>query len=377
MHIVYDGIIFELQSQGGISRIFEEIIPRVCLSLPQAEVELHNTSHLIRVPPKHARLRVRQIPSLEYYLRPRRFMSRFRRSVRDHLLSAISHTSNSLWHSTYFTQPTIWRGKRIVTVHDMNYELLPTCFVGKHSEEFRKRKMKQVADADLVVCISESTRQDVHRLYGTDLEKLRCVYPAYSSTLFYRQTKESDDSLLLGNNCVLSKPFLLYVGSRDAYKNFSTLLSAYSTWHHRNEVDLVVVGRAWDREEISEIQSKKLESQVHILSGVDDHQLRLLYNTAATFVYPSCDEGFGIPLLEAMACGCPIVASHIPIFHEVAQDYPVYFSPSSEEELQVALTDAVEKGRDEGLFQPGQKILEAFSWEKTAQGYINVYTELV
>jgi len=299
-------------------------------------------------------------------------------SVRELELSLISHTQNSIWHSTYFTQPAYWRGHKVLTVYDMIYELLPEFFGQKFDKLFCSRKKRLIEDADIVVCISETTRQDIAHLYNTEMEKLHCIYLAYNAEYFYQEAAEEINKARATLAHLLpSKPFLLYVGSRGGYKNFSTLLTAYSAWHYRNEIALVVVGSAWSNKEKDIILAHKLELQTYTLSDVNDDRLRMLYNAAEAFVYPSIYEGFGIPLLEAMACGCPIVASRIPSSLEIAQDYPIYCSPSSTEELQVALSQAIEEGRNDQLLQKRQRILPAYSWDKTAQSYLDIYTKLM
>ena len=118
---------------------------------------------------------------------------------------------------------------------------------------------------------------------------------------------------------------MLYVGRRSHYKNFSTLLQAYSVWKHRNEITLAAVGPPGSRVEEQQLAKLGIHDRVHYLTNVNDEELCLLYNEAIAFVYPSLYEGFGVPLLEAMASGCPIIASRIPATIEVAGECPVYF----------------------------------------------------
>ena len=170
---------------------------------------------------------------------------------------------------------------------------------------------------------------------------------------------------------------MLYVGRRGPYKNFKTLLQAYCVWQRRNEVDLLVVGSAWSEQERKWLAESGCEEQVHLLSGVDDHQLACLYNHAQAFVYPSLFEGFGIPLLEAMACGCPVVASRIPSTLEVAAEHPYYFEPTDENDLLTALDTAFSEGRKSPRVETGIRHAELYSWQKTAQKTLQVYRSLI
>ena len=119
-----------------------------------------------------------------------------------------------------------------------------------------------------------------------------------------------------------------------------------------------------------------VQDNVRLLTNVDDDTLRFLYNRAAAFIYPSLYEGFGIPLLEAMACGCPIVASKIPSTLEVAGDCPVYFEPENVASLVAALDEALIEGTDSGRVQSGLEHVKRYSWERTTKETLEVYRSL-
>src|SRR4051812_37372504 len=165
MHVVYDGIIFESNPHRGIARIFGEIIPRLCTLAPQAQIDIFSSKLSRRALPQRSNLHEKSIIDLSRYLRPYRLFGMMNPSVRELELSLISHTQNSIWHSTYFTQPAYWRGHKVLTVYDMIYELLPEFFGQKFDELFCSRKKRLIEDADIVVCISETTRQDIAHLY--------------------------------------------------------------------------------------------------------------------------------------------------------------------------------------------------------------------
>jgi glycosyltransferase involved in cell wall biosynthesis len=159
------------------------------------------------------------------------------------------------------------------------------------------------------------------------------------------------------------------------YKNFQALLQAYQTWPGRAEVSLVAVGEPWSRAEQQRLQAAGLVGRVRLLSGVDDQTLCRLYNTAAALVFPSLAEGFGLPLLEAMACGCPVVASRIPSSLEAAADCPLYFDPAIPETLPAVLDQALQEGRSPGRVQAGLERVKLFSWDRTARQTLEVYRQ--
>ena len=179
-----------------------------------------------------------------------------------------------------------------------------------------------------------------------------------------------------GGVALHEEPYLLYVGTRGHHKNFRLLLEAYSRWDRRSEVSLVVVGAPWSHEEMLHVETTGISDRVYLLSDINDERLCWLYNRAAAFVHPSLYEGFGIPLLEAMACGCPIIASRIPSTIEVARDCPIYFEPTESEDLIAAFDTGVAEGRDSARVHLGLELAERFSWDATARQTLGVYRAL-
>jgi len=139
---------------------------------------------------------------------------------------------------------------------------------------------------------------------------------------------------------------------------------------------MVVIGSEWSLDEMESLRQLDIYDQVLLVNNVDDETLCYLYNTAVAFVYPSLYEGFGIPLLEAMACGCPVVASRIPSTIEVAGDCPAYFDPLETESLVSALDKVLLEGTDSERSLAGLERVKAFSWERTAEQTLEVYHRL-
>ena len=369
LDVVVDGVIFQFQSRGGVSRIYSEILPRMCEQDESLRITLLTKEG--RAPlqplPEHSSITRRAVPHLDPYLRPWRLWGRYAPAVKrlmDKLW--IGDGTGKIWHSTYFTQPHRWRGKQVVTVVDMIYELYPNFFDKPFDDEFREQKRRAVSDAEAVICISETTSRDVQDYYGISSDRT-FVVPLAHSEMFRPSDNESNAD---GD----TRPFLLYVGRRAYYKNFDLLLDAYSSWTSRNDVDLIVVGdRNWTREEEQRLAELKLGERVRLLTDIDDEQLRRLYGRATAFVYPSLYEGFGIPLLEALACGCPVVASDIPSSREVADDCAMYFDPSSAEDLRAVLDKVLTEGANEARRSAGISRAAQFSWNETARQTLEVY----
>jgi len=250
----------------------------------------------------------------------------------------------------------------------MIYERFARFFNRPIDEQVREQKRHCVLTADVVICVSETTQRDVQQFYGIDAAKTQ-VMPLAHSPIF-RLLENRDYS----STPPTDKPFLLYVGDRRSHKNFRVLLQAYNSWPRRKEVDLVIVGGQWSKEERQHFVG--LTDRVHLLMDVDDQRLCLLYNQTSAFVYPSLYEGFGIPLLEAMACGCPIIASRIPSTLEVAGECPIYFEPTKAEDLLAAFDAALSEGRNSERVRSGLERVKCYSWDKTAKQVLEVYRVL-
>lgn len=372
MHTIIDGIIYELQSRGGISRLYNEILPRMCDFDDSLRITLLASRMRKQTLPTHARIRERRLCPIEQLLRPGRLWGPIHSRARELTRQlAVGKTRSGIWHSTYYTTLPGWPGPAVVTVVDMIHERYADHFNGPQDRDLRWRKRLCTTNADAVICISQTTRQDVLRYYELD-EAETYVVPLAPSEAFRLLEHRLDLPLTPSE-----KPFLLYVGDRRAYhKNFRTLLWSYSHWSLQEEMDLIVVGEPWTRNEKSELAQAGISEQAYVLSDIDDERLCRLYNHATAFVYPSLYEGFGVPLLEAMACGCPIIASRIPSTVEIAGNCPSYFDPLECDDLIRALDQVATEGRDSERVELGLAQVRQFSWDQTARQTLDVYRGL-
>lgn len=369
LSVILEGKIFEEQPLGGISRIYHEILPRICNMDEQILFSIPTSGHLMQSLPKHPQ--IASYPSrvpIHRLLRPQTIFWQLQDYLRAKLQTASFHfDKNTIWHATYFQLPSWWTGPKVTTVYDLIHEKFPHFFNKNYDNILRQRKERSVLTADKVICISESVRSDVVEMYGLPEERVVAI-PLACGDNFRQLSQEETPS-----DFRVDRPFILYVGLRHHYKNFKTLLSAYATWPRRNKIGLLVVGNPWSKEEQKEIATAGLESNIFCRSGVTDEELCALYNQALAFVYPSLSEGFGIPLLEAMACGCQIVASRIPTFAEVARDVPYFFDPLDKDELIAALESAC---FSETIKSRRDDILANYSWDRNARATLEIYREL-
>lgn len=341
----------------------------MCAYEPNIQMHLFTEQIPQQQLPMHPQITYQKIPNIQDYLRPGRVWKPFVPTARKILQRTLwGSGKGAIWHSTYYTQLGFWQGKQVVTVYDMIHERFPEIFKSKTADQFRIQKKQAIQDADVILCISEATMKDVQHFYDIDAHKMVVTHLACSE-LF--QVKDSiSDALPVIEN----RPFLLYVGNRSKYKNFHRLLNAYSVWSQRKDIALVIAGAwEWSPDEEQMLIDLKIQYDVYTLSNMSDEILRQLYHQSVAFVYPSLYEGFGIPLLEAMACGCPIVASYIPSTIEVVADIPIYFDPNEVDDLLAALDRVVMEGRVSTRVNRGLEHVKRYSWDKTAQQTLEVY----
>lgn len=369
LQIILEGKIFEEQLLGGISRIYHEILPRICQMDERISFSISTSGDLMQSLPHHPQ--IAGVPSgfpVHRLLRPQTIFWQAQDYLRARLqIASIQFGKDTIWHATYFQLPAWWVGPKVITVYDLIHEQFPQFFNKNYDAVLRKRKKRAILTADKVICISQTVRSEVVNMYGLPKERVVAI-PLACGNIFRHMSREE-----IKPDFRVDRPFILYIGARSHYKNFKLLLSAYATWQHRNEIALLVVGDALSKEEQKEIIAAGIESGVTCLSGITDEELCSLYNQALAFVYPSLSEGFGIPLLEAMACGCRIVASRIPIFMEVAGDVPYFFDPLNKDELITALESACFSQSANG---GGEDILSNYSWDRNAKATLKIYKEL-
>jgi len=362
MEVVIDGYIYHVQKMRGISRIFNEVLPIIPALDPSISLKI-----ILHARKSGLSEQIRQIiiPKLDKYLLPRNLWKDVYPFLNNLLVNQkIKITRNTIFHSTYYRSLAGWRGKQIFSVYDLIYEKYPDTF--NDASDVIHLKTQAFRRADHLICISNATKADLIHYYNIPDEKISVSHLGYGEQ--FRPIESSCIDLRMDT------PFILYVGGRAQYKGFSDLVTAYSQWRVRHDLNLVVVGNEWTKQEVELISRMGIQHQVQLLGRIDDKQLCALYNQARAFVYPSHYEGFGLPLLEAMACACPVIASSISSTHEVAGAIPFYFEVSKPESLTDALGVCIEKNtRDAEQVKMGLLWVKQYSWQKTAQAMIDVY----
>ena len=367
--VLVDGIAYGTQQIGGISRCFTETLSRIGHKNNDIKVILH----LPRRPPAMV------IPSAEWIQRINDVdlkATRLQKMAGALSKARIRMLRPHIFHSTYYTRP-YWSGlKSVVTVHDFIHEQYPTLL--GDAPRISAQKKAVIESADAIVAVSNSTRESILRHTKADATKITTVQHGVSDVFLtpVPSAEEVEDCLARHN---IGRPYWLYIGKRWSYKNFATLLRAFIRIASQTDGYLVSVGGEVSLEpwQFDLVIRNRLEHRVRLLRGTDDLELKILYSGAAGFVFPSLMEGFGIPLLEAMACGTPIIASDIPVFHEVAANAAVYFDPHDGEALADAMLGILEEDVRQPLIGIGHRRVQRFSWDTAAQQMGKIYQSLL
>lgn len=371
MKVLYDYQIFALQKYGGISRYFFELM-NVYYKNKSIDFELplifSNNIHIESAPFSNHKtffpnLRLGIKNKYTKYLNKKNLM--FSSKI-------ISQQNYDIIHPTYYNPyflNHIGNKPYVLTIHDMTYEIYPEYF-RKNNDTSELKKMLS-KNASKIITVSENTKKDVIKFYNIAESKIVVVH--HGNSIFVNKEFESDRLKL-----ELPKKFILYVGNRDSYKNFNTFFKAAAQLSKQYD-DLYVVcagGGNFSKKEVVFIKECGMQERTKYFN-VNDQILKHLYNNAAAFIFPSLYEGFGMPILEAFECKCPVLLSNVSSFPEVAGDAALYFDPLSISSIETSIEQILsDKILREKLITAGLKKAKEYSWENTAEKTKLVYESI-
>ncbi len=361
MNIIYDHQIFTNQSNGGPSRYFTELIK---------EISILNNNPLI-IAPFHKNFYLRKIS----HLNKKEFSANLRKNLIINLLNNLisnhyfKNLKYDLYHLTYYNNCFKTSKPKVITVYDLIHE--------KYDKEYKFKnlpKKKIFKNIDHFLCISNNTKKDLINFYNIDENKITVTYLANSIKHKFENLSEYKK-----NSKVFKKPFFLYVGSRKRYKNFKLFAKSYSHLEKiKNNFDIICFGGGkFLSEELNYMKNLSINlSNIHQLSGSDD-LLTNLYLNAEALIYPSRYEGFGLPILEAMSLGCPVISSNSSSLPEVYGDAAINFSPNSEEDLMNCIMKLTfDSDLKSNFVRKGYLREKKFSWKKCAEQTNFVYKKV-
>jgi glycosyltransferase involved in cell wall biosynthesis len=281
----------------------------------------------------------------------------------------------ALAHVHYFASPRLGC-PAVVTVHDVSYARAPELFSRRDRSLFAFVR-GSVRRAARVIAVSEFTRADVCELYGLDPAKVVAVPNGVGPS--FRPLPEA--TARVRERFGIDRPFVLCVGALQPRKNVPLAIEAYARLVGRGtECELVVAGgdRGGRLEVLDAILRTRLTGRVHLVGHVEDGELPALYSAARTLVFPSLYEGFGLPALEAMACGTPVIASNTTGLAEAVGDAGLTVDPRSADDLAEAMARVLnDDALRERLVATGHARAAAFTWTRTAQATADVYRDVL
>ncbi len=291
----------------------------------------------------------------------------------------IARLGLDLLHSPDFIPPAFGYDRSVITVHDLTFLYYPRFLTAESRRYYNEQIEWAVEQADHILADSHATRDDLTSLLDVEGDRITVVHLAADSS--FRPLPPAA-TRRLANHYHLEPGFLLFVGTLEPRKNVPGLLLAYRILLDQGitkEPLVLVGGKGWLYEEIFDrAEALELSDQVHFLHDVPDNHLPGLYNAASVLTAPSFYEGFGLPALEAMSCGTPVVAANRASLPEVVGEAGRLVDPESPEEIAEALTCVLtEDSERERMRKSGLERAEAFSWERVARETRAVYQEVL
>jgi glycosyltransferase involved in cell wall biosynthesis len=286
-----------------------------------------------------------------------------------------------LLHEPHYVLPPATRCRAVVTIHDCIHLMFPQYLPGSLAHLYARASMwSAVKKADRVMTVSEASKRDILRFFDIPPEKVAVIYNAIDERFLAEPDEERMERIK--QRYQLDRPFLLYVGNIKPHKNLERLVEGFAKARHHGlgDVRLVIVG-----DQLSKypplrqaVHRHRLDKDVRFLGFQPYDMLAVFYRLARAFVFPSLYEGFGLPPLEAMACGTPVVTSNVSSLPEVAGDAAVLVDPYDTDSIADGITRAVtDDGLRAELTRRGLARAREFSWTESVAAIHHIYMDVL
>lgn len=384
MKVLYDYQAFTMQYFGGVSKCFCELISHfpdnveaeigivqsdnvhlrqsgLCSKLQPVGMDIHKFRKLYDF---HGNCRL--YSNMNFFFR---FLPTAENLNKQKSIKILKSGDYDVFHPTFFDDyflPYLNDKPFVLTVHDMMPEIFPQYF-GKNDMQIKGKK-KLVDKSSAIIAVSRQTKNDL-----IDILKV----PENKVTVIYHGGPQKE---VITDDPIIKVPYFLYMGTRNAYKNFDRLVIAFSQVAEcHKDVLLVCTGGDFDAAEMRLLQKYGVEDRaVHLFASEKD--VKNLYAFAKAFIYPSLYEGFGMPILEAFAYGCPVLLNKKSCFPEIANDAGVFFRDDNDfsdlrEKMEAVLDWDDEKRKL--IIQRGYERLAFFRWEESSRQLLAVYHSII
>jgi glycosyltransferase involved in cell wall biosynthesis len=357
MKILYDHQIFSWQKFGGISRYFYELMNH-SKGLFEYDVSgIYSENEYVK-------------PLCIYKEFPLKFSFRGKARIinffnKSDSIKKIKKNDYDIIHSTYYDNyllKNIKNASLVIDAHDMIFEKMPEYFNKNNSTATKKRVCFIKSDA--IIANSQKTKDDLLAIHPEIPEEKVSVI--YRGDVFseYKQNTEKKD-------------YILFTGQREAYKNFRRFIEAVALLLIRYDLQLICTGASFTKEEFALLSQHKIADKTKAVFA-SEAELQDFYSKALAFVFPSLYEGFGFPILEAFASGCPVILSDASCFPEIAENAAVYFDPYSADDMRDKIEKVIlDSSLQSMLIERGFERVKYFSWEKTVKQTYQLYCDVL
>ncbi|WP_337044526.1 glycosyltransferase family 4 protein [Emticicia sp. 17c] len=402
---------FHEQSRTGIYRVVENLLKGLAghsdidLALASVEHLPETIAYIKKYYPNHrfpivnkskdtrfANLENTLVSTFSYRSLPQKVLREVLTRTRGRLKPYFTFDTSVLkkyqvYHSPFLPIPQELRGlskpKKVITIHDLIPHLFPSYF-GEWNRIMMKKILGCIDPYTFPVCVSEATKNDLCEVTGISPDNVFVVYLAASEEKFY-QVKDTEEieRVLKKYHISVHKKYFLSLATLEPRKNIERTIRSFLSLIQQQKIDdlnLVLVGtKGWDFETIfAEIKSNPLLKERIIVTGfVADEDLAALYSAALGFVYPSLYEGFGLPPLEAMQCGTPVISSNISAIPEVVEDAGILVEPTDQQAIADAMLQLYsDKKMGSDLSRKALEQAQKFSWKKFTEAHIKIYQQI-
>ena len=277
------------------------------------------------------------------------------------------------WQPNFIPNSGIKANKVVTSVHDFSFILYKDFHPKERVEYLEKYFFKNIVRSDMIITGSKFSKQEILERLDFSSEQVRVIYHGINHDIF----KIYQD---LTVDFEVPKKFIFSVGSIEPRKNLKGLLKAYNSLDKelKKEYKLLLAGfKGWENKEVMDLIEQNKEN-ISYLGFISDKNLAKVYNLASLFVFPSFYEGFGLPVVEAMACGTPVICSNTTSLPEVGGDAVIYCDPRDtndiKEKMQIILNN---KTLQKKMIEKGVKRAKQFSWEKSAYEHKKIFEEVL
>jgi len=292
-------------------------------------------------------------------------------------IMASKYKPDIFWGPRFFVPPKL-KCPSVCTIHDIAFKLIPGVVNAKQLAYFERLLSYSIKSADHFISVSNATKADFCNNYGVDPDRVSVVYNGYN-----KQFDEILDPVTIAST--LSKlniqtSFILFLGTLEPRKNLKRLVKAYmNSKALRNDVALVLSGKiGWeDKSFFEEIQPLINRKKIIVTGYVSRLQLRALLQSCMIFAFPSLYEGFGIPVLEAMASGAPVLTSNNSSLRELFKGYSLLVDPLSVESIKAGIENYMDETVRQFYILKSKELVQNFSWEKCSEEHVKVFSGIV